>query len=153
MAYIQVIYIGDKMFVDLNMFASEKSMYQSSVNEIINYGYPEDIQKIKLDEAEAKYKNSIRKYLSVSINKINEIAGGTFSLYKVGKDLDANFKVIEGKVRKSKQELIAEFNNYQSIIASLDERKKKEVLTAMNVIVDYSDDKVENNDRETYLNG
>ncbi|MBR3523383.1 MAG: hypothetical protein IKN87_01710 [Bacilli bacterium] len=141
------------MFVDLNMFASEKSMYQSSVNEIINYGYPEDIQKIKLDEAEAKYKNSIRKYLSVSINKINEIAGGTFSLYKVGKDLDANFKVIEGKVRKSKQELIAEFNNYQSIIASLDERKKKEVLTAMNVIVDYSDDKVENNDRETYLNG
>ena len=153
MAYIQVIYIGDKMFVDLNMFASEKSMYQSSVNEIINCGYPEDIQKIKLDEAEAKYKNSIRKYLSVSINKINEIAGGTFSLYKVGKDLDANFKVIEGKVRKSKQELIAEFNNYQSIIASLDERKKKEVLTAMNVIVDYSDDKVENNDRETYLNG
>ena len=141
------------MFVDLNMFASEKSMYQSSVNEIINCGYPEDIQKIKLDEAEAKYKNSIRKYLSVSINKINEIAGGTFSLYKVGKDLDANFKVIEGKVRKSKQELIAEFNNYQSIIASLDERKKKEVLTAMNVIVDYSDDKVENNDRETYLNG
>lgn len=139
------------MFVDLSMFASEKSMYQSSVNEIMNSGYPEDIKKIKLNEAESKYKNSIRKYLSVSINKINEVVGGIFSLYKVGKDLDVNFKVIEGKVRKSKQEIIAEFNNYQDIIASLDEKKKKEVLTAMNVIVDYSDDQVENNDRDAYL--
>ena len=139
------------MFVDLSMFASEKSMYQSSVNEIINSGFPEDIKKIKLDEAETKYKNSIRKYLSVSINKINEIAGGAFSLYKIGKDLDANFKVIEGKIRKSKQELIAEFNTYQNILGSLDEKKRKEVLTAMNVIVDYSDDQVENNDRDAYL--
>ena len=151
MAYIQVIYIGDNVFVDLNMFASEKSAYQSSVNDIMNSDFPEDIKKIKLDEALNKYKNSIRKYLSVSINKVNEIAGGTFSLYKIGKDLDANFKVIEGKIRKSKQELIAEFNNYQNIIASLDEKKKKEVLTAMNVIVDYSDDEQTNSDRDAYL--
>ena len=153
MAYIQVIYIGDNMFVDLNMFQSEKSVYQSTIAEINNSYYPDDIRKIKLDEAEAKYKNSIRKYLSVSINKINEIAGGSFSLYKVGKDLDANFKVIEGKVRKSKQEIINEFNGYQNILSSLDEKKKKEVLTAMNVIVDYSDDAKVNIDRDAYLQG
>ena len=135
------------------MFQSEKSVYQSTIAEINNSSYPDDIRKIKLDEAEAKYKNSIRKYLSVSINKINEIAGGSFSLYKVGKDLDANFKVIEGKVRKSKQEIINEFNGYQNILSSLDEKKKKEVLTAMNVIVDYSDDAKVNIDRDAYLQG
>ena len=141
------------MFVDLSMFPSEKSVYLSSIEEINNSNYADDIKKIKLDEAEAKYKNSIRKYLSVAINKVNEIAGGSFSLYKIGKDLDANFKVIEGKVRKSKQEIIAEFNNYQGALESLDERKRKEVLTAMNVIVDYSDDKIENAERDMYLQG
>ena len=139
------------MFVDLNMFSSEKNVYLSSVEEINNNNFSEDIKKIKLAEAEAKYKNSIRKYLSVAINKINEIANGSFSLYKIGKDLDANFKVIEGKVRKSKQELVAEFNNYQSILPNLDEKKRKEILTAMNIIVDYSDDEQINSDRNAYL--
>lgn len=139
------------MFVDLNMFSSEKSVYLASVEEINNSTYADDIKKIKLAEAEAKYKNNIRKYLSVAINKINEIANGSFSLYKIGKDLDANFKVIEGKVRKSKQELVAEFNTYQSILPSLDEKKRKELLTAMNIIVDYSDDEQVNSDRDAYL--
>ena len=139
------------MFVDLNMFSSEKNVYLSSVEEINNNNFSEDIKKIKLAEAETKYKNSIRKYLSVAINKINEIANGSFSLYKIGKDLDANFKVIEGKVRKSKQELVAEFNNYQSILPNLDEKKRKEILTAMNIIVDYSDDEQINSDRNAYL--
>lgn len=141
------------MFVDLSMFASEKSMYLSSVEEINNSGYADDIKKIKLAEAEAKYKNGIRKYLSVALNKINEISGDNFSLYKIGKDLDANFKVIEGKVRKSKQEIVEEFNKYQGLISQLDEKKKKEFLTAMNIIVDYSDDAVVNSDRDAYLRG
>ena len=151
MVYIQKIYIGDNMYVDLSMFDSDKNMYLSSINEINNSTYTDDIKKIKLAEAEAKYKSSIRKYLSVAINKINEIANGSFSLYKIGKDLDANFKVIEGKVRKSKQEIIAEFNTYQSIIPTLDDKKRKEVLTAMNIIVDYSDNEQVNSDRDTYL--
>ena len=141
------------MFVDLSMFASEKSMYLSSVEEINNSGYADDIKKIKLAEAEAKYKNGIRKYLSVALNKINEISGDNFSLYKIGKDLDANFKVIEGKVRKSKQEIVEEFNKYQGLISQLDEKKRKEFLTAMNIIVDYSDDAVVNSDRDAYLRG
>lgn len=141
------------MFVDLSMFASEKSMYLSSVEEINNSGYADDIKKIKLVEAEAKYKNGIRKYLSVALNKINEISGDNFSLYKIGKDLDANFKVIEGKVRKSKQEIVEEFNKYQGLIPQLDEKKRKEFLTAMNIIVDYSDDAVVNSDRDAYLRG
>ena len=141
------------MFVDLSMFASEKSMYLSSVEEINNSGYADDIKKIKLAEAEAKYKNGIRKYLSVALNKINEISGDNFSLYKIGKDLDANFKVIEGKVRKSKQEIVEEFNKYQGLIPQLDEKKRKEFLTAMNIIVDYSDDAVVNSDRDAYLRG
>ena len=139
------------MFVDLNMFSSEKSVYLSSVEEINNSNYSDDIKIIKLKEAEDKYKNSIRKYLSVAINKINEIANGSFSLYKVGKDLDANFKVIEGKVRKSKQELVAEFNTFQNILLNLDDKKRKDVLTAMNIIVDYSDNKIDNDDRDAYL--
>ena len=153
MAYIQVIYIGDDMYVDLSMFASDKNIYLSSVNEINNSNYADDIKKIKLDEAEAKYKNSIRKYLSVALNKINEISGDSFSLYKIGKDLDANFKVIEGKVRKSKQEIIEEFNKYQGLLPQLDEKRRKEFLTAMNIIVDYSDNAVVNSERDAYLRG
>ena len=89
------------MYVDLEMFLTEQSSYKERVNEIINSTYEEDIRKIRLNDEEVKYKNSIRKYLSASINKINEVAGGSFSLYKIGKDIDANFKVIEGRIRKS----------------------------------------------------
>ena len=141
------------MYVDLSMFASDKNIYLSSVNEINNSNYADDIKKIKLAEAEAKYKNSIRKYLSVALNKINEISGDNFSLYKIGKDLDANFKVIEGKVRKSKQEIVTEFNKYQGLLPQLDEKRRKEFLTAMNIIVDYSDDAVVNSERDAYLRG
>lgn len=141
------------MYVDLSMFDSDKSIYLSSVNEINNSTFADDIKKIKLAEAEAKYKNSIRKYLSVALNKVNEVSGDNFSLYKVGKDLDANFKVIEGKVRKSKQEIVEEFNKYQGLIPQLDDKKKKEFLTAMSIIVDYSDDAVVNSDRDAYLRG
>ena len=141
------------MYVDLSMFASDKNIYISSVNEINNSNYADDIKKIKLAEAEAKYQNSIRKYLSVALNKINEISGDNFSLYKIGKDLDANFKVIEGKVRKSKQEIVTEFNKYQGLLPQLDEKRRKEFLTAMNIIVDYSDDAVVNSERDAYLRG
>lgn len=141
------------MYVDLSMFASDRSVYLSSVEEINNSTFADDIKKIKLTEAETKYKNSIRKYLSVALNKVNEVSGDNFSLYKIGKDLDANFKVIEGKVRKNKQEIVEEFNKYQGLISQLDDKKKKEFLTAMNIIVDYSDDAVVDSDRDAYLRG
>lgn len=139
------------MYVDLSMFQLEKDKYIADVNEINSCNYTEDIKKIKLDEALTKYKNNIRKFLSVAINKVNEVVGGSFSLYKIGKDIDANFKVIEGKIRKSKQEIIDEFNNYQSILLTLDEKKKKEFLTALNVIVDYSDNIVVDDSKEEFL--
>lgn len=140
------------MYVDLEMFLTEQSSYKERVNEIINSTYEEDIRKIRLNDEEVKYKNSIRKYLSASINKINEVAGGSFSLYKIGKDIDANFKVIEGRIRKSKQELIEEFNNMASICYNLDEKQKRLVNIAMNVIIDYSDDAKTDEARERFLN-
>lgn len=140
------------MYVDLEMFLTEQSSYKERANEIINSTYEEDIRKIRLNDEEVKYKNSIRKYLSASINKINEVAGGSFSLYKIGKDIDANFKVIEGRIRKSKQELIEEFNNMASICYNLDEKQKRLVNIAMNVIIDYSDNAKTDEARERFLN-
>lgn len=140
------------MYVDLEMFLTEQLSYKERINEIINSTYEEDIRKIRLNDEEVKYKNSIRKYLSASINKINEVAGGSFSLYKIGKDIDANFKVIEGRIRKSKQELIEEFNNMASICYNLDEKQKRLVNIAMNVIIDYSDDAKTDEARERFLN-
>lgn len=139
------------MYVDLSMFKLEKERYLADINEINASDLAEDIKRIKLDEALARYKNSIRKYLSVAINKINEVTGGNFSLYKIGKDIDANFKVIEGKIRKSKQEIIEEFNLYQSILPTLDDKRKNEFLTALNIVVDYSDDIKVDKDREKFL--
>lgn len=140
------------MYVDLEMFNQEKERYLSNILQIKNSNYDADILQIKLNEEETKYKNSIRKYLSASINKVNEIANGQFSLYKIGKDLDVNFKVIEGKIRKGKQEIIDEFNSMQNLVLNLDEKNKKLTLIAMNVIIDYSDDIIVNKDREIYLN-
>lgn len=140
------------MYVDLEMFNQEKERYLSNISQIKNSNYDADILQIKLNEEETKYKNSIRKYLSASINKVNEIANGQFSLYKIGKDLDVNFKVIEGKIRKGKQEIIDEFNSMQNLVLNLDEKNKKLTLIAMNVIIDYSDDIIVNKDREIYLN-
>lgn len=140
------------MYVDLEMFLTEQLSYKERINEIINSTYEEDIRKIRLNDEEVKYKNSIRKYLSASINKINEVASGSFSLYKIGKDIDANFKVIEGRIRKSKQELIEEFNNMASICYNLDEKQKRLVNIAMNVIIDYSDDAKTDEARERFLN-
>lgn len=140
------------MYVDLEMFLSEQSIYKQKINELMSSGLDNEILKIRLDEEEIKYKNSIRKFLSVSINKINEVAGGNFSLYKLGKDIDANFKVIESKVRKSKQELIEEFNNMMPLINNLEEKNKRLVNIAIAVIIDYSDDIKHDSARESFLN-
>ena len=140
------------MYVDLEMFLQEQAVYKQKVNELLQSGFDNDILKIKLADEEVKYKNSIRKFLSAAINKINEVASGNFSLYKLGKDIDANFKVIESKVRKSKQELIEEFNEMMPLVNNLEEKNKRLVNIAIAVIIDYSDDIKQDSARESFLN-
>ena len=139
------------MFVDLEMFVSEREGHFRRLQEINNGNTDENIKNSQLKEEEDRYKNSIRKYLSVSINTINEVY--PFSLYKIGKDMDAKFHVIETKVRRGKREIMGEFEAKQNLALNLDPKKKRQFDIAMQVIVDYSDDLVENEERNAFLNG
>ena len=139
------------MFADLSMFNSEKEDHNNRMAEIANSDLEENIKNIKLKEEEERFKNSIRKYLSVAINTINEVF--PFSLYKMGKDMDAKFRVIETKIRKGKEEIKEEFEQNKSMLVNLEQKKQQNVLISMQVIIDYSDDVVVNEEKEAYLNG
>ena len=139
------------MFADLEAFVAEREEHFRRLQDINTCNYEPNIRNEKLKEEEDRYKNGIRKYLSTSISTVNEVF--PFSLYKIGKDMDAKFHVIETKIRKGKMEIYSEFMANQNLGNSLPPRKRRNFEIAMQVIFDYSDDIKANSAREAYLNG
>jgi len=139
------------MFSDLEAFVAEREDHFRRLNDLNTCNFDPNIRNEKLKEEDERYKNSIRKYLSTSISTVNEVF--PFSLYKVGKDMDAKFHVIETKIRKGKAEIYSEFMANQNLGNNLSPRKRRNLEIAMQVIFDYSDDIIADRAREAYLNG
>ena len=96
------------MFANLELFLQEKEVYKSKVEELKNsIQDPQELNK-KLEEETEKFKGRVRKYLSSAISTINTNFQCQYSIYKIGKDVDANFHVVETNVKKNRSEVIAD---------------------------------------------
>lgn len=140
------------MFTDINLFKNDEVTLYEELKETEYLEEPEKQKKVK--ELNDKFKDKIRKYLPTCLNVINTNFGCQFSLYKVGKDFDSSFKVIETNVKKSKDEVEMELNNYKNSIDfnSLDDKTKEEIDLASRILITYVDGEVDAN-KLAYLEG
>lgn len=130
------------MFANLEMFLQEKDVYKQKVEEIRSSTQSDEELKKKLEEAEEVYRGQVRKYLSSAINVINKAFQCQYSIYKVGKDFNANFQVVETNIRKTRSEVIAEMETFKNQAANmtLTNEQITEINIAMEVLLTYSED-------------
>lgn len=144
------------MFVDLGSFNSEKAQYAQRVAELKGRVTDPAILARNIEEERLKFKGITRKYLASAINVLKEVFNVDYSLYKVGRDVDANFKTIETTVQKTQTEIANELNVYirQANSMNLDAATSSKLATAIDVIMSYVDDVAvdEDDNKAFYLN-
>lgn len=128
------------MFTDINLFKIDQQKFYDELREINNLE-AEDKDK-KSREINDKFRDKIRKYLPTCLNIINTNFGCQFSLYKVGKDFNAAFKVIETNVKKSREEVEGELTVYRNTpnYFNSNETTKEQIDLACEILTTYVDD-------------
>ncbi len=139
------------MFAEIDLFLTDREKFLEEINEI-NSSDDENKDK-KIEEITSKFKDKIRKYLPTCLNIINTTYGCKFSLYKVGKDFDSSFKVIETNVKKGKDEVVSELNTLRAGIdensLSQDKRNQLDLVTEIltTYVGDLTEEEIEKNSR------
>ena len=144
------------MYVELEAFVSESELYNKKVADIKNdTTNPEELER-RLEEERLRFKGTTRRYLPIAISYIKTKFNCDYSLYKVGKDVDANFKTIETNVSKTQTEVLAEMQQFVQIAIqnNFSDADKNKLNLAINVIMSYIDDTQVDTDKnkEFFLN-
>ncbi len=143
------------MFANLELFLQEKDVYRQKIEEIKSSSSSNEELEKRLGEAEESFKGQVRKYLSSAINVLNTTFQCQYSIYKVGKDFDVNFQVVETNIRKTRSEVIAEMEAFKTQAASmtLTNDQITKINIAMEVLLTYSDDATDQVDenKEAFL--
>lgn len=128
------------MMTDIKLYEIDKEKFLNELKELNESGET-DIEK-KTKEINDKFRDKIRKYLPTCLNIINTNFNCKFSLYKVGNDYDANFRVIETNVKKEKEEVETELQNLKNSIDfnSLSSGTKEQIDLAIEILTTYVDD-------------
>lgn len=130
----------NNMFTDIKLFEIDKQKFFEELREINESGDPETEKKVI--EINSKFKDKIRKYLPTCLNIINTNFNCKYSLYKVGKDYDASFRVIETNVKKEKSEVESELQNLKNSIDinSISANAIEQIDLAIEILTTYVDD-------------
>lgn len=128
------------MYTDIELFKHEQEKFFDAIREA-NLGDDQE-SKNKIRDINAKFRDDIRKYLPSCLNIINTTYNCQFSLYKIGKDVDANFKVIETNVKKNYDDLEADFRYLDSTIdvSKLSESDRAKLELAKEILITYVND-------------
>ena len=102
------------MFTDINLFKIDQQKFYEELKELNEINDESKDKRVK--ELNDKFRDKIRKYLPTCLNVINTNFGCQYSLYKVGKDFDASFKVIETNVKKTRDEVESELTTYRNMV-------------------------------------
>ena len=138
------------MFVDLNEFIKEKEEFLKEIV-LLDINNVEDTKEVKeREELKNAFKDKIRKYIPTCLNHINTMFNIKYSIYKVGKDFDSSFNVIETNVKKTKEDITNELNYYLSITTN-DAAAIEKLHLVMDILTTYVDDEI-NEERERALN-
>lgn len=140
------------MMTDIEAYKLDCKKYFEDLEELKASNSPDMDKKIK--ELGEKFRDKVRKYLPTCLNIINSNFGCKFSLYKVGKDYNAAFKVIETNVKKTKDEVESELEALRSTrdISSLDPTTQAQISLACEILTTYVDDGVQPKFSQEYLN-
>ncbi len=131
------------MFTDIELFKEEREKFYASLRELNESDVPD--KDVRTRELNIKFRDDIRKYLPTCLNIINTNYNCHFSIYKVGKDYDSSFNVIETNVKKTRNEIECELTNYRSLLNTnaLTEKEKEQLDLATEIIITYVDDPTE----------
>lgn len=141
------------MFIDIELFTQEKQSYLASIEQIKQTILSADDQTKQLNILKEEYKSNIRKYLPTALSNIDSTFNCSYSLYKTGSDVDANFNVIKTNIKKSKNEVVNDMEEYrkQLILLPLEDIKKHKVELSIDIIVDYCDDDIVDESKKEWL--
>jgi hypothetical protein len=139
------------MMTDIEAFKLDLKKYLEDLNELKASNDPELDKKIR--DLGEQFRNKVRKYLPTCLNIINTNFGCKFSLYKVGKDYNAAFKVVETNVRKSKEEVENELNALKASkdLTTLSPQVLSQIDLACDILLTYVDDGIEPKATQKYL--
>lgn len=139
------------MMTDIEAYKLDCKKYFEDLDELKASNDPDMDKKIK--ELGEKFRDKIRKYLPTCLNIINTNFECKFSLYKVGKDYNAAFKVIETNVKKNKMEVENELEALKASkdISSLSPAVQSQIQLASEILVTYVDDGVQPKFSQSYL--
>lgn len=128
------------MNTDINLYLNDRQKFYDELKEANLLSEEDKVKQIK--DIISKYKDKLRKYLPTCLNIVNSNYGCQFSLYKIGKDFDSSFKVIETNVKKTRQEVEYELANYRNMIDfnALSEATKNDLNLATEILAIYVDD-------------
>lgn len=138
------------MFTNLADFPKEKDDFRQKLLDIHNRPLPDNDKERLKEEAKEAFKMQIRQYLPLALEVIKELFNVQYSLLKVGKDYDANFRVVETSIRKTKPELLADIENFktQAALKSLTGEQLQKFNLAMDVLMTYTDDAADTIDED-----
>lgn len=131
------------MFSDISVYNSDVKKFYEDLKEVEDKYLPDSPEReSRIKEVNDKFRDKIRKYLPTCLNIINTNFNCKYSLYKVGKDYNASFKVIETNVKKTKEEVESELNNLKNSIDmnSLSQSVQSEINLACEILITYVDD-------------
>lgn len=133
------------MFSDIVVFKEEQQKFFNRIRELNEANVPD--KDVRARELNVQFRDSIRKYLPSCLNVINSNYHCHFSIYKIGKDYDSNFKVIETNIKKTRQDLEHEFAGYEDAndLSHLTEKEREQLELAKEIIITYVDDPTEKN--------
>lgn len=128
------------MFADIEIFREEKQKFYDKLRELNETELPD--KDVRVRELNVKFRDDIRKYLPTCLNIINTNYNCRFSIYKVGKDYDSSFNVIETNVKKTRGEIECELTNYRSLLNTnaLTDLERSKLDLATEIILTYVDD-------------
>ena len=144
------------MFVELGTFINEKEVYNQKMAELKNtIQNPEELARV-LEEEKKRFKGITRKYLPTALSVIKNTFKCDYSLYKVGRDVDANFNTIETNVNKTQTEIANEMTQFvqQANSMGLTAEQANKLNLSISIIMSYIDDNAvdEDQNKTFYLN-
>lgn len=138
------------MFTDIQAYKVDLKKYYEELQKVV---LSEESEKQK-KELDSIFKDKVRKYLPTCLNIVNTNFNCKFSLYKEGKDYDSAMRMVDTKVKKTKEEVENELNYYYSNMSnSIAPNEKPNLDLALEILKVYVDDNFYNNITQSkYLN-
>lgn len=138
------------MFTDIQLYKIDLKKYYEEINKVI----PSEESEKQKKELDSIFKDKVRKYLPTCLNIVNTNFHCKFSLYKEGKDYDSAMRMVDTKVKKTREEVENELNYYYSNNANtIAPNEKPNVDLALEILKVYvTDDYYNIINQSKYLN-